>query len=47
MPNSLFVCAVVKILGIVCIFDYIFVPLQRNKKRRYDNYTGLIQHRRK
>lgn len=29
MPNSLFLCAVVKILGIVCDFDNIFVPLQK------------------
>ena len=30
MPNSLFVCAVVKIVGIVCVINYIFVPLQKN-----------------
>ena len=29
MPNSLFVCAVLKIVGIVCIFNNIFVPLQK------------------
>ena len=29
MPNSLFVCAIVKILGIVCDFGNIFVPLQK------------------
>lgn len=33
MPNSLFLCAVVKILGIVCDFDNIFVPLQKKFKK--------------
>jgi hypothetical protein len=38
MPNSLFVCAVVKILGIVCDFDNIFVPLQK----KFKNKEGMM-----
>ena len=33
MPNSLFLSAIVQILGIACVFNNIFVPLQRNLKK--------------
>lgn len=38
MPNSLFVCANVKILGIVCIINNIFVPLQK----KFKNNEGMM-----